>query len=248
MDRIKRRIGGKWGFFPVYTEAEALERGLKPVPWREANPGDWALSDDGYVGECLRVFESEIASSRHVTLTYGADWDKSIKPLLYEERAATFNWSGSSKSDWARRDSRKTRAKIAIAAYVVMRQAGQQIDWKTLGQIYRPDQRIPEARVRRDFKKAAFQEMIQRELERVLVESESTPNRTIEMYNEAFSTAKTKGQPSVMVDVADRFSELWRLKESLISDGELPPGLGDATILEGVESDLEIAKESSNGK
>ncbi len=247
MDSINRKMRDGWHTYFVYTEKEARERGFLLIPWRKATPGEWALSDDGYVGKCLRVFQSH-KGDRLVSLTYGADWTQSKRPLLYKERAATRNWSSSSKSNWTQRDSRKTRAKNAITAYVAMLLAGQKVDWGALAMIYRPDRPPLAGTVRQDFKKGPFQEMIKQELEKVLLEQGSSPQRTIEMYNEAFKKAAKKDKPNVMVEVADRFSEFWGLKESFAPSGELPDGLGDVTILEGISTDLQLARKSHNGK
>jgi len=50
--------------FTVYPLDEALAKGLQPVPWREAIGGDWAITDDGYVVECLGRTEHVEAKGR----------------------------------------------------------------------------------------------------------------------------------------------------------------------------------------
>lgn len=242
MDQITRLMRNGWQTFKIYTEAEAREENFVIVPWREAKVGDWALSDDGYVGKCIRVFEP--AKCRLVVLTYGLGWTHAKKPMLYEERRAIKNWS--STSNWAEQEARKTRSKNVVAAYVAMLVSDSKVDWDVLGRMYRPDYKRPLFGLKRDFKTKAFRKMIQQELERVLLEQGSSPKRTIAMYNDAFDVAVDKSQAGNMITVADRFSDLWRLKES-IPNGELPPGLGDVTILEGVSEDLQIARQR-NGK
>ena len=49
---IKRRINNKTGKYPIYDKAKAIEKGLDFVYWRQAEVGDWAITDDGYVAEC----------------------------------------------------------------------------------------------------------------------------------------------------------------------------------------------------
>lgn len=237
MDQIKRRMKDGWHTYLIYTEAEAREAGLKIVPWRKAAPGDWALSDDGYVGKCIRTWLSP-SNTCLITLTYGADWDCSKGSMLYLERAATGNFAYLTLAKRQNREARRTRARNAISAYVTMLLAGQKIEWAALGKIFRPDNVSPTFHVRREFKKRAFKEMIQQELEKVLLNRGSSPRRVIDMYNEAFNKAADKDKPSVMVDVADRFSELWGLKDAKTPNGELPAGLVDVTILEAVEADL----------
>jgi hypothetical protein len=37
----------------IYTEKEAKGRRILVKPWKDCVPGDWGLSDDGYVSQCL---------------------------------------------------------------------------------------------------------------------------------------------------------------------------------------------------
>ena len=53
MDVIKRRVGGKMRTFNIWTQKEADDKGYFYIEWKHANEGDYALSDDGYVGDCL---------------------------------------------------------------------------------------------------------------------------------------------------------------------------------------------------
>ena len=38
--------------YKVYRRAEAAERDIQFVDWRAVEPGQWGLTDDGWVGEC----------------------------------------------------------------------------------------------------------------------------------------------------------------------------------------------------
>ena len=50
--QIKRRINGKTSKHPVYTKDEADNKKLDYVYWRQAEIGDWAITDDNFVSEC----------------------------------------------------------------------------------------------------------------------------------------------------------------------------------------------------
>ena len=53
MDTIKRRIAGKVRSYEVYTKDEANKLGYAYIDWRHADEGDLAVSDDGYVSDCI---------------------------------------------------------------------------------------------------------------------------------------------------------------------------------------------------
>src|SRR5690554_2365459 len=90
MDTFVRTIDGRPRTCHVYTEAEARAEGLSFVPWREARPGDWALTDDGYVGECLRRQEYTDPSTKtprvFLTFTFARVWAGPKARLSYAER------------------------------------------------------------------------------------------------------------------------------------------------------------------
>ena len=65
MDRLVRRHlkkalvkGAKREYYEkeyiIYKEEEAKARRIYIKPWKECEPGDWGLSDDGYVSQCTK--------------------------------------------------------------------------------------------------------------------------------------------------------------------------------------------------
>lgn len=59
MEVFRRLYQRKVREFVVYPLDEALEKELKPVPWRDAQAGNWAITDDGFVVECLARSEHD---------------------------------------------------------------------------------------------------------------------------------------------------------------------------------------------
>jgi len=53
MDTLKRKANGVNKVFNIYTEEEAESEGLPYLHWKEAKEGDYAATDDGYVGLCI---------------------------------------------------------------------------------------------------------------------------------------------------------------------------------------------------
>ena len=39
--------------YPVYSEEEATNREIQYKSWRKCQVGDFGISDDGYVSECI---------------------------------------------------------------------------------------------------------------------------------------------------------------------------------------------------
>ena len=85
--KIKRRINGKTKLHRVYTKAEAAEKGLAIIYWKEAEVGDWAYTDDNYVAKC---YDRKDYTDKHgntktfVKLTCGVGWASRFSKILFE--------------------------------------------------------------------------------------------------------------------------------------------------------------------
>lgn len=59
MEEIELKSGKNKGVHKIYTVDEAVAAGLKPVPWKVAVAGEWAISDDGFVMEVFQNWRSK---------------------------------------------------------------------------------------------------------------------------------------------------------------------------------------------
>ncbi len=210
MDVLTRRIGGKAQEFRVYSKEEADATGIKYVHWKQAQPGDWALSDDGYVGECLKskAYTDRNRAKVLVTLSFGRMWVYPSAKLEYLPRKAKGAYSYCSPTTWADVEARMTRTKRTVHAYALMVIDGQGVDWKKLGLIYRPDQRIPGATVRRLFKQEAIREMIDKRFRELISARGITEGDVIDMLLNAFKMAGNNKDAKEMRMVAEDFSKM----------------------------------------
>lgn len=53
MDTLKRKVNNRNQVYKIYTAEEADKLNITYLHWKEAHIGDYALSDDGYVGKCI---------------------------------------------------------------------------------------------------------------------------------------------------------------------------------------------------
>lgn len=77
MIKIKRRIEGKTDYHEIYAKDEALQKGLSFVPWKDAQVGEYAVTDDGYVGLCYGRKNYTDKNGRlktFIKLTCGVGW------------------------------------------------------------------------------------------------------------------------------------------------------------------------------
>jgi hypothetical protein len=212
MDKISRRIGGKVREYPVYTVEEAK---FDSIYWKQAQDGDWAKTDDGYVAECVSRKEYTDAKGRIKTLvklTCGVQWVTNTSILLYERNRDANIYSMVKPKSWQEREAKKSRTKNAVSSYVAQVVNGQKPDWEQIGNIYRPDQKNPPATVRRLFKQEVIRNMIEEKLKEVLVSKGINKGFVLDTILDAIEIAKEKQDVSNILRAAENFIDLLEMR------------------------------------
>ena len=193
---IRRRYSGTVRLFNVWTRQEADDQGLTYTPWRQSQPGRWALTDDDHVAECLRlqVFTSTTGRVRKVfTFPFGRIWDSPRAVMSFVERAAVGNWSATSAKPWVEIESRRSRTKFVVKLYIRQKLSTGKVDYDALGKAYRPDQQVPAATVRRLLKQPRIKEMVDDELSKIMTAHGWSPGKVAEHFNDLIAEAKKNG-------------------------------------------------------
>jgi hypothetical protein len=196
MFQVTRRLGGQDQTFSIYTREEADAKGIVYVPWRESTPGMWALTDDGYVAQCLRLQEFTDKRGRVRRLyafTFGRTWLSPKTVLSFTDRSAVRNWSSTSARSWAELEARKNRTKEVVRFYVVQKLTTGKIDYNLLGRIYRRTEAIPAASARRLFKLPQIKRMIEEETTRVIEANGWSVRKVAVEYSSLIEECKRNG-------------------------------------------------------
>lgn len=212
---LDRTVAGEDRTFHVYTKAEADEQGIDYLDWRLARKGRWAISDDEYVFECLKVQKypkperNRIAffftfSCARKWLTRKRDTAEVVgsPELVIEEYLEKGAFYMSSPQDWIEQELRTTRAKRAISMYATLfvSRDGHLTDqeWDLIGQAYRPNETNPRATAKSLFKKEQVQDMASSKVAQLLQNNGVTRQSVVEnmerlreqaMAAESFNTA-----------------------------------------------------------
>ena len=249
MEIIRRYRNGKKQSFPVYTQAEADAEGLTYVRWQDAKAGEWALTDDGYVGECWKVNGPYLDKwgrprSEHV-FTYARKWSSPKARILYKERKIHRSWSRACTGSWAATEMKNKRAKRFLMAYVMMFMSGKGIDWERLGLIYRPNDEPWRqiAQVKHLFKQEECQRMVEEKVAEVLIGKGMTPGKVVEMFEETYKMAKADRDIKEMRRITENFRDLLDMLPRP-ETGALPPwmGTGEPAEFEDIAGQIEAAK------
>jgi len=222
---IGRKHKGVFKLYEVMPEVEAAMKGIDAKPWREAKAGEWCISDDGYVAEVIARYEFTPKNGGKtrtlMVLPYARAWTRQ-KHLSFIQRQRSGNYHEQGRKSWDEEEARLTRTKNVITAYVQMILGGS-VDWEALGKMYRPDQKVPQATLRRLFKNERIKRMIEQELEDVLKRNGITQESVIKTYQRAIEVGEAKGDAAAMVRGNDRLAALVGLDVGGGSRRQLPP-------------------------
>ena len=216
MDTLKRRIKNRDVVFTIYTADEADKMDIAYVHWKQAKIGEYAISDDGYVGKCIGRKDYTDKHGRvktFVRLSYGANWAGNTNKIQYlENRAYGVYTQANPKGNWQERESKMTRTKNLVTAYVGQLTSTKQVDYDKLGMIYRPDQKHPAATVRRVLKQEVIKDMIEEKLKEVLSDKGINSSSVLDTMLEGLDIARNKQDVTNMIKISDAFMDLLEMK------------------------------------
>jgi hypothetical protein len=231
----------------IYTRDEADNEGIHYKPWQSCRKGDWGLSTDGYVAECIarRRYKSKTGSfpagtSYNLVYPYGQAFYSAKYPkrgkLEYRkhEESGTYN-SVSTKPSWELERNR-TRTKNFVEAYV-KQYLGGKLNYSVLGRIYRSDEENPVIRAKSLLKKKYVKDMIDKQLTEILTDKGISEGTVFDMLIEAAEMARAKGQAANLLRVAENLIDIYGMKAKKEVKQEFE---ADITYLEGIEEKIRL--------
>ena len=217
MEKLKRKLKKKTKVYNIYTQNEADEAGLDYSHWKQTQTGDYALSDDGFVGKCIGRKDYTDKKGRvktFVRLAYGANWAGNTNKIQYlkNKEYGVYTQANPEANNWAVREATTTRAKNLVNAYVGQLTSTKKVDYNQLGMIYRPDQKEPAATVRRVLKQEVIKKMVEKKLREVLSEKGINNSSVLDTMLEGLDIARAKQDVTNMIKISDAFMELLEMK------------------------------------
>lgn len=213
MITIRRKFNNKYSSHNIWTIEECKKKGIAYVHWKDAEVGDMALSDDGYVGEC--VFRKEYNKSKvFVKTIYGVQWVREDLQLNFLPNYEMGIYSLIKPLNWGERESKQQRTKNVINAYIGQLMSPYQVDWNILGNVYRPEQRRPDLSVKRLFKNKMVKGMIEEKLKEVMTEKGITKSFVLDKMLSAIEIAEGKQDVGGILKATDSFMDLLEMKPS----------------------------------
>jgi hypothetical protein len=198
----------------VYTEDEAREEGIEYVSWRDAEQGQWALTDDGYVAECLhsKVYTNRKNRSRKMLRFVFGKVVLGNAPLIFQMYKDKGDYNRIKPRGDLENGSLKEKYRNFAFMYAQMMVYKGWVNWVKLGKAFNPTAINPKMNAKRLAKVPKMAKMIQDEIKKALLDNDITPDSVIKMVLEASSTAKTKKDPANMLKAADMLMDVLQMK------------------------------------
>jgi hypothetical protein len=196
--------------YPVYKKEEADEQGLTYKAWNACKEGEYGLSDDNYVSEC--IYRKEYKGKVEYTYPYGRQWMSAWSKLEFEPHYRSNNFSTVSTKSYNDLEVTKKGASIAMDAYIAYKVAGLQPDWAQIGTLYRPDQDNPVIAAKRLFKTKQVKKMIQDKLKDILIDRKIDEGFVLDVIKDAIEVAKIKEDPGNMIRAAKELGDFLDMK------------------------------------
>jgi hypothetical protein len=206
VELVSRKYQGVQREFEVLTVEEAGDRGLELKPWRVAEPGEWALTDDGFACECLSRLRFN-DGREYLEFSIAVRFPDVPQDLRWEDQKRTHSWTAFKPRTWLEDEMRRTRFKKLVNAYVTMYLNGK-IDYSALGKLYRPTEKIPEASVKRILRQEEVKQLIDQEVEKALTSEGVTREYVIQLFKQAVALARENDDPAALLRAAENFADM----------------------------------------
>ena len=211
---IKHKDIGK-RVYNVYTKDEADTKGVEYKYWKEADKGDYALTDDNYVGKVIQ--------KKCYTGDNGIDSYYIRMPFGYAFHSPKY------PTQKLKADGRLSNHTLSGKPQLEVRKG--HTDWKNLALVYslcfNTDVAIdtvydnPTASKRRTAKRwmrtEEFKSMVKDELSDVLAEKGHNRSRTIDLLDKGLEMAEKKGDVTNFLRVVENIQDMLGMKDKTVT-------------------------------
>jgi len=189
--------------YPVYTKKEAIEKQVAYKPWKECKAGDYGITDDNYIGECIA--KNHYKNGIELQFVFGRMWLNDRAKLLYEPRRESGNYATVSSESWEYIEGKHGRTQRAVDIYTRMLLSGQGINWSIIGKAYRPKQERPDLSAKRLFKQETVKQMVDKKIDKALQERGIAEGDVLDVIADAIGLARVKEDPGTMLRGAEQY-------------------------------------------
>ena len=211
---IKHKDKGRVSY-SIYTKEEADKKNISYEYWKEAEKGEYALTDDNYVG---KVIQKKKYDSNNGVISYYVRM-----PFGYAFHSPKY------PSQKLNADGRLSNHTLSGKPQLEVRKGNK--DWKNLAMVYSTcfnmdlsidtvfEDPTPSKRrtVKRWMRTQEFKSMVKDELKEVLAEKGHNRSKTIDLLDEALQMAKSKNDVTNFLRVVENIQDMLGMKDKTVT-------------------------------
>tara|TARA_R100000808_G_C2151847_1_gene161020 strand:- start:3163 stop:3924 length:762 start_codon:yes stop_codon:yes gene_type:complete len=200
--------------YNIFTEDEAKKEGIEYKYWKEAEIGDYAVSDDGYVAMVIQKKKYPGAnknSNTYIRLPWGyAFYSDKYPSKKFKAAGRRSNGTFSGKTQLEVRAGQDNMRNLATAYSIHMNYD------LAIDMVF--DSTTPQERRKwkRSMKTEVFRKMIREELQKLLHDKGYTESDVIDMLTKGLTMAQDKGDISNYLKVVENIQDMLGMKEKPI--------------------------------
>ncbi len=207
---VNHKTGKKW--YSIYSKTEAQEKDLSFSHWKEAQEGEYALSDDDIVALVIKKTTYPHAKTGKDTVYLRFPWGYFMyqpfyktKKLLAEGRKSPHTFTGKTGLEV---EAGQSKMKNLAMFYARLWDDNLAID-TVLGSVT-PSQRF---RWQKKMKTEVFRDMVRDELEGLLEKHGKTKGYTLELLDEVIQMAKEKKDVTNLMRAIENLQDMHGMKD-----------------------------------
>ncbi len=200
--------------YTIFTEDEAKQEGIEYKHWKEAEIGEYAISDDGYVAMVIQKKDypgTNKNNNTYVRLPWGyAFYSHKYPNKKFKAAGRKSNGTFSGKTQLEVRAGQDTMKNLATAYSVSMNYD------LAIDMVF--DSTTPQERRKwkRSMKTEVFRKMIREEMQKLLHEKGYTESDVIDMLTKAMTMAENKGDITNFLKVVENVQDMLGMKDKPI--------------------------------
>ena len=208
---IKHKGDTKHTTYTIYRADEAKKQGIEYKYWKDAEKGDYAISDDDFVAKVINRREYA-DNSTGINIYLRFPWGYTFfspkypsKRLKVRGRKTNTTFTGKS---YIEVQSGQDKMKNLSAMFAIKPDYDLAIEW-ALGAVTDSERR----KWKRTMKSEVFKSMVREERQKLLQDHELTEDYTFTLMKETIELAKEKKDVSNLLRVVENLQELHGMKD-----------------------------------
>tara|TARA_R100000458_G_scaffold18968_2_gene16549 strand:- start:464 stop:1222 length:759 start_codon:yes stop_codon:yes gene_type:complete len=208
--KIKHKdIGEKT--YEIYTQEEADKEKLQYSYWKEADEGQWALSDDGFVSKVIK--RKSYKSNNEIDNVYlRFAWGYTFYNPRYRGRELNVKGRKSNTTMSGKRPI-EVKAKQEKMKNLAMVYAQTMNTDKTIARVCGEVSSNENKRVKRYMRTEVFKDMVRKELTKLLSDHGMTEDYTLDLLDSTISMARDKKDVTNLMRAVENLQDMHGMKD-----------------------------------